>query len=195
MSFPIPTPETIESELAELTNRLEEDGDADATYAGWRRDITMRYGPGARKLLSLADGVVRQRKGDLAAAHALMLAARDVPRRIQELQSLRDGWLDGKGVAPSSYGLEWFLAQYQLRYPPDLPEPRLYPTPEGGLRAEWSVGRRELSLDITLATRDAAWHRLDLDTDAEHEEPVPLFAPDGWTRLVDLVRAAAEDNQ
>lgn len=59
--------------------------------------------------------------------------------RIAELATLQDGWLYGDGLAISeesrtraAWVLSWLLSSC-----PQLPAPGVYPTPEGGVQAEW----------------------------------------------------------
>lgn len=67
--------------------------------------------------------------------------------RIAELSRLEAGWLDGEGEAISPHAL---LAMRRLLddLGEQLPKPRIYPTADGGVRAEWSLQRRELSIVI-----------------------------------------------
>jgi hypothetical protein len=63
----------------------------------------------------------------------------DVKARLEQLASLGPGWLDGVGEAPDAEGLTWlaeFLHDAELT---GLTRPHLYPTPEGGVQAEWSL--------------------------------------------------------
>src|SRR5690606_14909203 len=116
------------------------------------------------------------------------LEALDVPARIDELRLLRNGWLDGHGLAPAGAGLSWFSQAFDERFPDSLPLPYLYPTEEGGLRAEWSADEgREMSLDVDLVSHTAHWHSWQLGTDVEESETLDLDAEDGWTRLAALV--------
>ena len=85
--------------------------------------------------------------------HLTILDPLDVRVRLDEFARLRPGWLDGKGLAPPDYGLEWLAGAFDMYYPDDAPLPYLFPTPEGGVRAEWSLPPLSPSLDIDLATR------------------------------------------
>ncbi len=67
--------------------------------------------------------------------------------RLIELGKLKDGWYDGHGKAPTRALLERTDAVLDLLTSlPGLGEPSLYPTPEGGLQAEWDLG---LSVVVT----------------------------------------------
>jgi hypothetical protein len=66
--------------------------------------------------------------------------------RLNTLSQLSPGWLDGEGVTPTPAAVEaarhliWVLLNHRV------PRPRLAPTPEGGVEAEWSLGDREVSV-------------------------------------------------
>ena len=73
------------------------------------------------------------------------------------------------------------------RYPKSLPPPYAYPVPEGGIELEWSIKRREISLDVDLESRTGDWHSLDLNTHEEEQSELNLSddADSSWilTRL------------
>lgn len=116
----------------------------------------------------------------------------DIPARLDELRSLQDGWLDGKGVAPSTAGLDWLANAFDSKYPEDLPLPFVYPTADGGVRAEWSMEPYELSLEIDLSKKTGAWHQLKMDTDEEDARSLNLETDEDWTWLADRVRKVQE---
>lgn len=120
-------------------------------------------------------------------AEGVMLDSNDVHARIEELQNLKDGWLDGEGVAPSRMGLNWFANSFGANYPDDLPRPFIYPTSEGGLQLEWSLGEHELSLEVDLANHTGAWHRLQLPTQQDETRNINLEVDAEWKRLVDEI--------
>jgi len=111
----------------------------------------------------------------------------DVPARLDELRLLRDGWLEGGGSAPTSAGLDWLSNQATRSYPEDLPLPFVYPTPEGGIRLEWSHGSHDVTLDIDLATHLAGLHALNLDSSEDLEENLSLDEPADWARLIEQI--------
>ncbi len=108
------------------------------------------------------------------------LAPLDIHGRLDELRRLEDGWLDGDGKAPGSDELEWLAAGFDRHYPDDLPLPYLYPTTEGGVRAEWSLSDYEISLEVNLVARRADWHHLDLDTHADNVRELDLDNENDW---------------
>lgn len=62
--------------------------------------------------------------------------------RIAFLGELPEGWHGGEGVAPSPDALTRardVLARLLVEYPA-IPRPKTFPTPEGGVQAEWTCG-------------------------------------------------------
>lgn len=97
----------------------------------------------------------------------------DVESRLKEFEDLEHGWLDGKhGEVPSKEGLDWvrgillaLMASYKV------PLPYLYPTPEGGVQAEWSFKPWEVSAEFNLRERAASLHAVNGETrEAEVDE-------------------------
>lgn len=116
----------------------------------------------------------------------------DVASRLDEFRSLDDGWLEGSGKAPSAKGLDWFSAEFDKHYPDDLPLPYLYPTAEGGVRAEWSLANIEASIEIDLETKNGEWHSLDLTTDDDDSHTLNLDENAGWSWFVGRIKKGAE---
>ena len=103
------------------------------------------------------------------------------------MQHARD-WGNGYGKAPDHAGLDWLADAFNRHYPDDLPLPYLFPTPEGGVEAEWAIGPHRASLEIDLDTRQAEWHCLDLSTDISCEQDLQLGTPQSWEWLASEVR-------
>ncbi|MEP7011030.1 MAG: hypothetical protein ABJC13_11965 [Acidobacteriota bacterium] len=120
--------------------------------------------------------------------HVTLLDPLDVPARLDQLRILKDGWLNGKGTAPSLGGLDWLSQAFSEHFPDDLRLPYLYPVAEGGVQAEWSLPPFEITLEIDLAGRKGEWHELELKTEAEEQRDLPLDKPDGWKWLADRLR-------
>ena len=112
----------------------------------------------------------------------------DIPTRLEEFRSLEDGWLEGHGKAPSHEGLNWIEAAFARHYPLELPLPYLFPTEEGGIQAEWSLGSNEISLEIDLGSHVGFWHVLDMTTDCEDSRKVRLDDETDWNRLTAFIQ-------
>jgi hypothetical protein len=65
-----------------------------------------------------------------------------VLERILSFRELRDGWLNGEGVTPTPAAMTCAgeLLASLLNRITWLEPPSIYPTPEGGVQAEWSLG-------------------------------------------------------
>lgn len=116
----------------------------------------------------------------------------DISYRLAELRELKDGWLDGKGKAPASEGLDWLSSAFATRYPRGSILPYLYPTAEGDVLAEWTLGDWEASLEIDLASHSAEWHALDVQSGREASRKLDLDSDDAWRWLGTEIRRLAE---
>jgi hypothetical protein len=112
--------------------------------------------------------------------------------QIEQLRHLPAGWLDGKGAPPSgqlldkiSSWLESHLRGEQL--------PRLYPTPEGGVEAEWLIGRLDLSIEFDPGRNTVQWHAMDLDRNTVEEDTVTLNDPEKLQALGKKLEAILAD--
>lgn len=124
-----------------------------------------------------------------AAVDAMVLLMKlDPGARLQEFKQLDNGWLDGKGLAPDPVQLDWLDSALQKFYP-DGPLPYLYPTAEGGVQAEWTLGSWDISLNIDLPQHHGEWHALHLVTDEEDSRVLNLDNPSDWHWLQNKVKA------
>ena len=112
----------------------------------------------------------------------------DVPKRLDEIRDLNDGWLEGDGYAPSQSGLDWLAEIFTNFYPNDVPLPYTYPTFEGGIQMEWSLGRNAVALEIDLNTHIAEWSWINRSSDAEHEQNLNLDDERSWSWLSGEIR-------
>jgi hypothetical protein len=102
------------------------------------------------------------------------LDALDPLVQLEELRQLKAGWLDGEGLPPGSE-LLCLVGQWIEEHQRDDDEPpRLYPTAEGGVEAEWRIGRLDLSIEFDPSSGMVEWHALDLDSGVVDEQQVSL---------------------
>ena len=133
-------------------------------------------------------GVVKKDRHDRlksvdAVEHISLLDPLDITLRLEALSVLQDGWLDGKGKAPSKEGLQWLASVFDDHYDSMLPLPHLYPTPEGGIQAEWSLNGCEVTLDIDLLDKIADFQCLRLSDEAQNDMTLNLATDADWQRL------------
>jgi hypothetical protein len=112
--------------------------------------------------LRMDDAIADTALVDVAPALSLRLQT-----RLDELRNLGPGWLDGTGraITPAAQDALRQLLLAVAR----TPEPRLYPTDDGGVRAEWTVGDTDLSVEVAS---DGSFysHALDLSSDHDDED-------------------------
>ncbi len=121
--------------------------------------------------------------------HVVTLDPLDVSVRIDEIRLLKRGWLDGKGEPFSAQHLDWVVESFAIHYPDDARLPYLFPTPEGTILAEWSLGENAVSLEINLNDRVAEWHALNLSSDKEDTQHFDLNSVSNWTTIADRVKS------
>ena len=131
----------------------------------------------------------RKLKGIETVDQVAVIDSLDVRARIEELRLVRNGWLDGKGLAPPSDKLDWITTAFEEHYPDDLRLPYLFPTPAGRVLAEWALDPWSLSLEIDPITKRGSWHALNINTDEESEKDLDLTTNEHWAWLTDQVRS------
>ncbi|MBD3377256.1 hypothetical protein GF406_19670 [candidate division KSB1 bacterium] len=117
--------------------------------------------------------------------HSLPL---DIPTRLDELSRLSDGWLDGRGRALDAQGLQWLGNSFSANLDSQLPLPYLYPTAEGGVQAEWSINKWEVSLEIDLIQESGEYQALNIETDEVQDFRYDLNNSEDWRAINDHLR-------
>lgn len=116
----------------------------------------------------------------------------NIPARLKELRNLKDGWLEGKGIAPNHNELDWLAREFEHNYSDELPLPYVYPTEEGGIVLEWMIIPNDVSLEIDLRKHHGEWHCFNMNMDMDGEETdtdtFDLNRAKDWGRLVDKIR-------
>jgi hypothetical protein len=69
-------------------------------------------------------------------------------RRLDELRALRDGWIEGEGLPPNAVVVARAreILVRLLVEDRELPRPKVYPTHDGGIQVEWTLGDWETEL-------------------------------------------------
>ena len=140
----------------------------------------------------LIQGIVKKDRLDRLKAfesveHISPLDSLDITLRLEELAELKDGWLDGKGHVPAPEKLHWLANTFDNHFGADLSLPHLYPTPEGGIQAEWSLGNWEATLEINLDTQAGEYQAVNLVGNQVQEHDLLLSGEEGWKQLNDLL--------
>ncbi len=128
----------------------------------------------------------------MATTAHLQRAWKDVISQLDDLRNLKDGCYDGDGLAPSHEGLGWLEAKLSNEYLNLLPLPRIYPTFEGGVQFEWSIGPNDTSLEVNLSDRSGYWHNLNLRTGKDEERVLNLGDSGEWDWLTAKLQRLTE---
>lgn len=123
--------------------------------------------------------------------HIALLDPLDVPARLEEFKAMKDGWHEGDGVAPHSAGLDWLATTFDRRYPDGIPLPHTYPTLEGGIEMEWSLGALSIILEVDLDARQGSCLGFDKQTE-RFARTLDLDSNDSWMWLASVIRDLAE---
>lgn len=107
----------------------------------------------------------------------------DVPIRLQELATLKNGWLDGEGIAPKRDELSLLLKLFNNYFDFGLPLPYVYPTLTGGIQMEWRYSNYDVSLDVDFNTNSAYFNALNLVTGAEEDYSIEFTTAEGWEAI------------
>jgi hypothetical protein len=111
-----------------------------------------------------------------------------VATRLRELSKLRDGWLDGFGKAPTRDSIR--LAYDTCGCLVGWPQPGLFPTPRGGVQAEWYDDQNwivEFVFEPDGKTIQAAAQRTGNSDDVEEAVFRPRDPDEHWGPLGDWV--------
>ncbi len=121
-----------------------------------------------------------------------------IRERLASFKKLEDGWADGMqhpknwgdglGEAPSLEGLDWLAGQMEDCYRNDLPHPYLYPTTDGGVKIEWSIGPFEAGLRVDLSMKTGKWFCVNMDIDWVLERHLDLNDAIDWQWLASELR-------
>lgn len=142
---------------------------------------------------ALVRGIARfSRNGRLlcfeSVEHVELLDLLDVSARLEELALLKNGWLEGDGIAPPEAGLRWFARQFETHFPEDLPLPHIYPTPDGHVQAEWTLNGKDLSLEVNLQDKSANLFGPVFGGGEYEEATLDLGEKDDWEVLIRTLR-------
>jgi hypothetical protein len=107
----------------------------------------------------------------------------NIAQQLEKMALLKDGWLDGKGLAPKAESLKWLTLEFDSNYEIALPLPYLYSTAKGGVQAEWSGNNWEISLEIDLNTKKAEFQAVNIQSKEALEKDIDLDTISGWTEL------------
>jgi hypothetical protein len=131
--------------------------------------------------LTADDVPVRDRIAEISGAR------RQVEARLDSISGLSNGWLDGEGVTPTEGAIVAARRLIWLLLIHGADRPRLAPTPEGGVEAEWTAGAREVSV---IFEPDGSVYGCAVDVTTGHVSEREL-SPDDHQAVADFVLGRA----
>jgi len=94
-------------------------------------------------------------------------------KRLDELSRLAEGWIDGEGVQPDAVVLQRARTVLRGLLNFDVPLPRVFATPEGGVQAEWTVESHEISVKFEP---DGSLYSISVDVASDQTDEPELAA-------------------
>jgi hypothetical protein len=98
-------------------------------------------------------------------------------KTIHNLSNLKDGWLEGRGVAPRRFILERLSDELVEKFPPGIDYPAVVPTEEGNVSLEWTRPAALVQLEVNFSESRLELYATDIEADAFVEES---FALEDW---------------
>ena len=99
-------------------------------------------------------------------------------KQFADLLALSEGWFEPGTPALNKSGLASVQGFITTAVALGVPVPYLYPTPDGEARAEWSLGRWEVSATFDLIENVGRLHATHLDSDTTEEGDLAVGGAD-----------------
>lgn len=118
--------------------------------------------------------------------------AAPLPEQFARLRRLPPGWLEPSTPALDSQGLgefESFLESVVAAA--ECPLPFLYPTEDGGARAEWTLGPWEVALTADLTSGAVEFHATNVTADTQEQLSATVARPHDAERVALVLRRLA----
>lgn len=96
---------------------------------------------------------------------------------IDDLNNLKDGWLEGRGIAPQRLNLERLSEDLVDVFPPRIQYPAVVPTEEGNVSLEWIKPAARVELEVNFSEKRLELYATDIEADTFVEES---FALEDW---------------
>lgn len=107
----------------------------------------------------------------------------DVPSQLEEIKSLKSGWMNGEGEAFGAGDLDWLADCFEHRYPDGFPLPYVFPSVDGEVIAEWSFPPTEISLNVDLENQKGEFHALNVQNNDEDRKTYDLHDEKMWIEI------------
>lgn len=109
--------------------------------------------------------------------------------RLEEIRATPSGWYDDDNPAPSTSAIEAMrrlLADVSMQ---PIPLPHLYPLPNGGIAAEWTIGAWEASAEIDETGSRVTLNAVNTNTVGEVDMVIDLRSTELLSQFVTFMNA------
>lgn len=107
--------------------------------------------------------------------------------RIAALSELKAGWLEGDGEEPGKAMLKRFLELWFSGELSELPNPYVYPRPDGGLQLEWDSGSWAVSAEVSKKDFQTNLIAVNVESGITLEASTSLEAVSGRSELAQFL--------
>jgi len=105
--------------------------------------------------------------------------------KIDALALLSDGWLEGRGIAPTGANLDWLTSEVAINFPEDLAYPSVAPIEDGNVSFEWIQPHARVELEVNFAEKQLELYATNLSTAAFVEQ---TFTHEQWGAAFEKIR-------
>lgn len=105
--------------------------------------------------------------------HLEVVAHPEMVERIASLYDLKDGWLEGRGVAPKDESIDWLIGEMISDFPRDLEYPAVVPAEDGNIVFEWIRPHARIELEVNFSEQQLEIYATNLKTNEFVEETHP----------------------
>ena len=117
---------------------------------------------------------------------------RSSAERLTQIGQLEAGWLYGKGEAVPASEIAWLIALFARLEILDIPQPHLFPTPEGHVQAEWNLPHGDIEARFCDGAAECVFTRWAGHDDVDvFETSIDLHDDGGVAAFVNLVQRFA----
>jgi hypothetical protein len=89
---------------------------------------------------------------------------------IDDLNSLENGWLEGRGIAPDTENLAWLSEELIEAFPVGIEYPAVVPTEDGNVSLEWIKPAARIELEVNFIENRLELYATDLEADTFVDE-------------------------
>lgn len=115
--------------------------------------------------------------------------------RLEEIRATPAGWYDGENPAPSTLAIEAMsrlLVEVTMQ---PVPLPHLYPLPNGGIAAEWTIGAWEASAEIDESGSLVTLNAVNTDTVKVIDMVIDLQSTELMSQFMTFMSAMSTDEE